>query len=125
MEGVFIEGLMAEPVWLKIWVGWMILINSLSILFVKNIEARWVLAAWVANGIFMAWLAEQVGYVRLLGLSHIIFWTPLVTYLVLRWPRLELSKLYGRWIAVLVTTNSISLVIDVVDVARYALGDRT
>lgn len=116
---------MAEPLWLKAWVGWMMIMNSACLIFLKNREARWVLAAWIANIIFMTILAEQIGYVRLLGLSHVIFWTPLMVYLLLRRSTFDLSALYGRWLAILIATNCISLIIDYVDVARYFFGDKT
>ncbi|PKQ07217.1 MAG: hypothetical protein CVT72_03950 [Alphaproteobacteria bacterium HGW-Alphaproteobacteria-11] len=112
-----------EPWWLSSWVYWLIAINSLSLFFAftRN-EAHWVLTAWLGNLLVMPMLFEAVGYVRLLGLTHIIFWTPLVTYL---WrQRSEFGNSWsGRYLWVVLATNSASLIIDYIDVVRYFLGD--
>lgn len=112
-----------EPLWLKSWVYWMIFINSISILFAftRN-EAHWVLTAWLANLLTMPMLFDAVGYVRLLGLPHIVFWTPLVIYLWMK--RWSFSSTWaGRYLWVVMATNGASLVIDYIDVARYLAGD--
>ena len=111
-----------EPIWLQAWIYWMVVVNTASFLFLKQIEARWVLAAWIGNLIFMILLYENVGYVRLLGLSHVIFWTPLLVYLFRR--RDKLSGATGVWLRILMATLALSLVVDYVDVARYVMGDR-
>ncbi len=118
------EFLAAEPAWLQAWVYWMMAVNTASVLFVRHRGAQLVLALWIGNIITMSLLFEWNGYNRLLGLSHVIWWTPL---LVLLWrgrrsvPR---TGLYPRWLAVVFVTDAASLVIDYVDVVRYALGDR-
>lgn len=112
-----------EPLWLKSWVYWMIFINSISIFFAftRN-EAHWVLTAWLANLLTMPMLFDAVGYVRLLGLPHIVFWTPLVIYLWMK--RRSFSSTWaGRYLWVVMATNGASLVIDYIDVARYLAGD--
>ena len=125
MPSAFNEGLMAEPGWLKAWVGWMVLVNSLALLFVMKREARVVLAVWVLNGISMTLMAEWTGYNRLLGIVHVIWWTPLMVYLYTQRDRIAFGSWYGRWVVVLMATNCTSLVVDYIDVVRYALGDRS
>jgi hypothetical protein len=117
--------LLAEPLWLQAWVAWMILINTLSLAFLRRIEARWVLAAWLCNLVSMSVLYEMNGYNRLLGLSHVIWWTPLLVYLFRRRPNLSEDQPFRTWIVVLFLTNAVSLLIDYTDVIRYLLGDRT
>lgn len=124
MDNVFMDGLMQQPTWLKIWVGWMIVVNTASLAFLKHTEARVVLGVWIANGITMTLLAEAMGYTRLLGLSHVIWWTPLIVYLWTRRDRFDPKALFTRWVYVLILTNTISLVVDYIDVIRYILGDR-
>lgn len=123
MRSVLLNGMLEYPIWLQFWILWMVVINSLSIIFLGRTEGRVVLAAWIANGIFMTALAEAVGFVRLLGISHVIFWTPLVIYLLRRRPMINFQETYGRWIAVLTVTNCISLVVDYIDVVRYMMGE--
>lgn len=116
--------IMAESLPLRSWVIILMVMNTASILFLKRVEARWVLAAWIPNGIFMSWLLTQVGYTRMLGLSHVIFWTPLLIYLWMRRDKWNVSgSLTGKWLVGLFAVNLISLVIDYADVARYIMGD--
>jgi len=107
------------------WVYWLMIINTASILFViHRVEARWVLAAWVANAFLMGFLYDTFGYTRILGLSHIILWTPLLVYLWRRRSEIDGSSWGGRYLWVLFITNFVSLVFDYVDLARYFMGDQ-
>lgn len=114
--------IMAEPIWLQAWVGWMMLLNTAALLFLKHKQAKVVLAVWVGNVITMAVLYEMVGYVRLLGLSHVIWWTPLVIYLFRQRKQFPTGA-GATWLWIVLLTNSASLVIDYLDVLRYFMGD--
>jgi hypothetical protein len=119
------EAIAQQPAWLQAWVYWMVVVNLASLVFLwRRTEARWVIGAFLLNGIFMSWLHGATGYTRLLGLSHVIFWTPLLVYLFLRLPAIQARTAYGIWVRVLMATNGISLVVDYVDVVRYLLGER-
>ena len=119
------EAIAQQPLWLQIWVYWMVITNLAGILFVRGrVEARWVVGAFLVNGVFMSWLNDTQGFTRLLGLSHVIFWTPLAVYLVRHLPSIEARTPFGMWIRVLLITIAVSLVIDYIDVARYLLGER-
>lgn len=125
MPTVLMDGINSMPLFWKAWIYWMMLLNSASIVFCwKKVEARFVLGAWIPNGIFMALLAEQVGYTRILGISHAIFWTPLVILLLRRRTKFDWATGYGLWLYTLILTNSLSLIIDYVDVIRFIAGDR-
>ena len=125
MGGVLLAGIHQMTIGWQRWVMWMMARNTASLIFCwKNMEARFVLAAWIPNGIFMMLLAELVGYTRILGLSHAIFWTPLVIYLFLRRKNFDWSTIYGKWLYILLATNCASLIIDYIDVIRYIAGDR-
>ncbi len=117
--------ILQEPLWLQIWLVWLLLVNSASVAFVRRGEARWVLIAFVANLVTLSALFELNGYNRLLGLSHVIWWTPLLVYLYRRPVLSARPGAFPAWLRVLFVTNLASLVVDYVDVARYALGDRT
>lgn len=120
----FMAEVLKQPWWLKSWIFWLILVNTASVVFVRRLEARWVLAAWVSNAVLMNLLYAQLGYVRLLGLSHVIFWTPLLVYLYRRRGEWAGAGAYGAWLKVLVFTDAASLLIDYLDVVRYLLGER-
>ena len=85
MEGVFNEGLQNMVVGWKIWFYWMVVINMSSIFFVrKHTPARAVLIVWAFNAISMMVAAEFLGFTRILGLVHVIYWTALAIYLFLK-----------------------------------------
>ncbi len=118
------EQLAQEALWLQLWVGWLVVANLAALIFVvKSVEARWVVGLFILNALFMQWLYSQVGYVRLLGLSHVIFWTPLLIYLWKRRKFTYLSTWTGKYLYLVFITDGISLLVDYVDVARYLLGD--
>jgi hypothetical protein len=115
----------AQDLWLQLWVGWLVVVNVLGgFFFIRRPEAKWVLFAMLGNAVFMSWLFDVYGFQRILGLAHVVFWTPLLVYLWGRRDRWAVSSLSGKWLAALFTTNAISLVIDYIDVARYLGGER-
>ena len=113
------------PAWVLYWMYWMGFINFAAIFFVwKKVEARWILAAMIANMVFMGqFLFPTYGYVRLLGLSHIIFWTPLAIYLFRRNVFQKPKGIYDLYLLAVLITISVSLVFDYIDLARYLMGE--
>ncbi len=104
----------------------MVFINLVGgIVFIRaRVEAKWVLAAFIAAALLMEAMYHQYGFQRILGLPHVIFWTPLVIYL---WRRREIwdrGGISGKWLGLVFVTNVTSLVIDYIDVARYLSGER-
>jgi hypothetical protein len=118
-----LDHILAEPFWLELWILWMVLLNSASLFFLRRAEARWVLAAWLGSLVTMYLLYETFGYTRILGLSHVLWWTPLVVYLFRR--RAGFGEgAFGGWARWLALTLATSLAIDTLDVARWLLGER-
>ncbi len=110
--------------YLVVWVSWLMAVNTMSVLFVaRHVEARWVLGAWLVNLPLMTVLFDSVGFVRLLGLSHIVVWTPLLIYLWTRRAECDLKTGFGKWAMALFLSNGLSLAIDYVDIVRYMMGD--
>ena len=67
------------------------------------------------------------GTVHLLGITHLILWTPLLVYLVkneMRTDGFRATTPYGVWVLLLVATIVTSLVFDVRDVTLVALGQK-
>lgn len=116
------QDILQQPIWLQAWIFWLVVVNTAAILFIRRVPARWVIAAWLVNIPLMSWLYAEFGYQRILGLSHVLVWTPLLAYLYHIRDQWDMSTLTGKWLAVLFATNLISLAIDYVDVARYLLG---
>lgn len=119
-----LQYLLAEPAPLVAWIFWLIAVNTAAVFFLRRTEARWVLAAWLANVVLMSALVEFNGYNRFLGFSHVVVWTPLLIYLHKRRDRLSGDKLFDGWIRTLFVTNLLSLIVDYIDVARYFIQGR-
>jgi hypothetical protein len=92
--------------------------------FIDTTEARVVFGAFVISIIIMTTIYLRLGFVRLLGLGHIL-WIPMVPWL---WTRLvqtpPLDSTFQYWLLIVIVMNTISLVIDAVDVVRYMKGER-
>lgn len=125
----FAEAAATQPLYLQIWFAWLVGVMFLApLVLLAFAQSRRIglvcLIAALLTAAAMPWLYAQVGYVRLLGLGHVVIWTPLLVYL---WPRLRSGGLTGlplivAW--VFFATLAASLVIDYVDVIRWLLGDR-
>jgi hypothetical protein len=72
----------------------------------------------------MGWLYEQMGYVRMLGIIHVVFWTPLAVYLWRRGMNSEITLPFRIVIWLFVAALLFSLVFDYMDVVRYLMGER-
>lgn len=122
----FAADLATAPLWVQYWVNFMGLAFAPAIpLAFKRVEARWALLVMALSIPAMAFLHSMVGYVRLLGIVHVVIWTPFVIYLWRRRDRWRIREtLSGKWIALLFATMIVSLVFDYADVARWLLGER-
>ena len=119
------EHINSSPIHWKIWMNVLMIFNFGAIIFaLKDIRARWVVLAMIGNGLFMSLLYTQFGYTRILGLSHIVFWTPLLVYLWKKRNAFPDHIWATRWLWGVMIVNSLSLLIDYVDVIRYVLGDK-
>lgn len=127
------EAMASEPLWLRTWIQVLIVANLGAALFVVGRpDGRWrvrpepiaILLAFAAAGIAMGALYEQVGYVRLLGLTHLVFWGPAFAWILLARRRLHPRRSpFGAYLRFYLVVAGISLAIDAVDVARYLAGD--
>ena len=113
----------------QMWLNWMTLCWLSSLLFAWNhTAARWVLAIMFPLTLPLGLVIFALsGTVHLLGIAHLIAWTPLLIYLVkneLRSDQFNPGSLYGAWVILLSATLLISLVFDVRDVTLVALGQK-
>ena len=120
----FTEGLMSMPMPWPLWLGLLVAVNTAGpIYFFEALEAKVVLAAFLASAASMTAIFAAKGFVRLLGIGH-IFWIPMVPWLWTRLDQVEPGNLIGYWMIAVVAVNGISLIIDAIDVVRYVTGDR-
>ena len=123
------EAIAAGPQWVAYWTGALTIVAfvlPLS-LFVWP-QSRWAgiltVLGSVLAGTAVGWLYDTLGYVKLLGLPHIVIWGPLVVYLLGQVRRADMPSWPRRIIWVVIAFISVSLVFDGVDVLRYVMGNR-
>lgn len=108
----------------NLWVGLLAGVNMVGgVVFIRTMEGRLALACLMLAFMIMWGIYVQKGFVRLLGLGHLIAWTPQVvwyTHVVLEG---SAAGWFLYWLIAVLVVNGISLVIDFVDVVRYTLGD--
>lgn len=119
-----------QPLWLMVWMnillfGAFILPIALLIWKASRLAGVLTLAASVIAAVLINVLFNNLGYVKLLGLPHLVFWTPLVMFLYFQMKRPDMPVWPRRIMWVVAGIITISLAFDFVDVARYILGERT
>jgi hypothetical protein len=114
---------LAWPWWL--WIGLLGVVNLVGpLFFLGSLEARVILAALIIGAAVQLLIVSRLGYVRLLGVGHVVAWVPLLLWLVPRLAALDPRTPFGRWLFAVVIIDLASLAIDFVDVARYLAGER-
>ena len=109
----------------KPWVAWLGLLMAanfiLPLIFITTLEGQVVLATGLISAMIQGRIFQTLGFVRLLGISHSP-WIPLLLWL---WSRFEWdASIFAGWILAVMVLNSLSLIIDAVDVVRYVRGER-
>lgn len=107
----------------NLWMGLLILINiGGGLNFIRTMEGQLALVCMMVAFMIMWGIYVKKGFVRLLGLGHLIAWTPQVV-----WYAQIVGDAVGwfqYWLISVIAVNGLSLAIDVVDVVRYSLGDK-
>ena len=123
---MFIDQILVQSPIFVAWFWWLVFINSLSMGFVIwSREARWILAVWLINIWSLELFYNLIGYSRLLNLTHIVLWTPLLAYLALRARHIAWDSLTGRYIGLLMLSNAIALSLDYRALILWLLGERS
>lgn len=125
----FEEAITQQPLWVQYWLNWLLVgafVLPLALLIWRQtrLVAIATVVASLLGGLGVSWMYGQLGYVKLLGLPHIILWTPIAVWMIhlLRGGDLQPTP---RWILVVVlATILMSLAFDYTDVIRFALGNR-
>jgi len=104
---------------MQAWLAWMFAVNASSVFFWRRFPARWVLAAVPANMAAMLVLVRLYGPGHHISLPHIVFWTPLLAYLVFMRREVFERSPFGIWMACLFATDAISLVLDYRSVVQW------
>ena len=123
------DAIATQPPLLRLWVLWLtiaLVVAPLILLAYRQSrrDGAVTLAASLGTVVFMQWLYSEVGFVRLLGLPHVLIWTPLAIYLGLRLRARSLTGVPRIAAGLFLATILVSLVFDYIDVARWLAGDR-
>lgn len=124
------DAIALQPEWVGHWLKWLFFgafLLPLALLVWKEsrVAAVVTVVASVAGGFATNWLYGIYGYVKLLGLPHIVVWTPLAIYLVVQMRKPDMPKAPRVIMGVVLGTIVISLAFDYADVVRYVLGEQT
>ncbi len=120
----FLIKMFQVPVGWRIWLATVMAANMAAPLFFLNhIEAQAAFVAVNLSAFTGVFLYKQQGYTHLLGAMHWP-WIFLVPYL---WGRLDIisaGEPFGIWLRVVLVLNILSLILDAIEVIKYAAGDR-
>lgn len=124
----FQEHIALMPPVIKYWIIWQglaMVAASLLLLILKGNrrDGAIMLAAMALAFVLMQLLFNAVGFVRLLGLPHVVAWTPLAIYLTMRLRGGAFAGFRKLAVLMVLVTICISLAFDYVDVARYLMGE--
>ena len=114
-----IQEILQQPFLLRIWIFVLIGANFSSLMFIQHSTGRWAVVFNISNLFFMSYLYRNYGYTRILGLSHVVCWTPLVLLLWKEAQVVSAESIYGFWCRMLLLINAVSLVVDYLDVFRF------
>jgi len=119
------EHMAGYPLWIQIWLGIMMVTIVLAIPFaIKDWRARFILLSMVLIIPIMNGLFAKFGFSRILGLAHVIVWTPLWVYLWRTRKKHPERKWTGRYVLLALVVIGISLLFDYTDAIRWLLGER-
>ena len=120
----FHRGVFKLPLWVQLYMMALMAFNMMAPLyFFAYLEAKIVLAAFIASAMLMFGMTGIFGFRRLLGAAHIL-WIPLIYFLFTRLHLHDSAENFGLWLRLLIAINTISLIFDTLDVIRYLRGDR-
>jgi len=110
------------------WQVWVLALGAVNVVggiaYIDRPEGRAALVAMAVAMTIMLAVVKTRGFVRLLGIGHLVAWIPLGVWLALRLDEIQTEGGMHRWVVALFVLNGLSLVLDLLDVARYARGDR-
>lgn len=97
-----------------------------SVLFFNTFEGKFALLAMMGSMIVMLAIYSKYGFVRLLGLGHILFWVPFVIWNLFRLSEPSaLNSDFKIWLIAVSVFNSLSLLLDFADVIRFFKGEKS
>ena len=112
----FFTELMQQPIWISLWVVFLMIINVASILFWNEPLAKIIFVTFMLSAIFMMGLYSRFGFEKILGMGHVL-WIPLLVYVLMEVQ--AANDAFKIYLIILSVTFVVSLVFDIVDVWKY------
>ncbi len=120
-------GMGAMPLWIKAWLGILVLTFASSLFFVwRHVEARLALAGFLLSILATTFIFGALDLPFLSGsiaIGHILFWTPALIVLLMRRPFLDASQ--GRWFktwsGMMTAVILFSFIFDIRDAVTYLM----
>lgn len=111
------------PQWIKIWLIFMGAVYAGGLFFLKNhIEARWLVGGFIAGLLFSKLVIPGLGIVPLsglVGLDHVVFWTPALVVMLKNRPFIRGFSIYNFWSGLATGCILFSFVFDLRDAYIY------
>lgn len=112
----------------RMWLNWVLVIFFASVFFMwRHKGARYAFIAMVLSLPLSLLIYSAEPNIHLIGVTHIILWTPVAFYIVAREMlvrEMPAFSLYGIWAVLLVLTIVVSLIFDVRDVFLVLTGQK-
>lgn len=108
----------------RVWCIWLVGVNLGCLYFIAHPEGQVLLAVTLIAVGIQAAIYGKIGFTRVLGIAHLL-WLPMFAWMALRMDDIVEHPDLQLWIIVLTLTNAVSFIIDAVDVARFARGERS
>ncbi len=112
----FFHELLQQPVWIPIWVVFLMVVNMTSLAFWSEPLAKLVLLTFMVSAAIMMGLYAAFGFTKILGLGHVL-WVPLLVYVLIQIPQADGG--FKNYLVVFSVSVAVSLVLDVYDVWHY------
>ncbi len=111
----FIE-LMQQPVWVPVWVLFLMIVHVASVAFWDEPLAKVIFVTFMLSSMLMMGLYSRFGFEKILGMGHIL-WIPLLVYVLMEIPTAR--NTFKIYLIILSISIVVSLVFDTVDAWEY------
>ncbi|MBL1419110.1 MAG: hypothetical protein COC24_001230 [Alphaproteobacteria bacterium] len=113
------QGFMAMPLWVKLWMALMIVVNGIMPLwFFEHVVAQITFLGILIAGPIAYFIVKAVGFNKFLGMMH----APWILMIYLQAHTLLTTAVigaFGYWLLASLIISSISLLLDILDVIQY------
>lgn len=114
------HGFMDMPLWVKLWMGVMIVSNGIMpLMFIEHIVAQITFLSIFMAGPLAYVIVKSVGFNKFLGLMHAP-WVPMVYLQAYTLYTTEITGSFIMWLSASLVISLISLVFDILDVMQYS-----